>query len=223
MAAATTERDPNPSDLGDAAPASDHELVERWRRGDRRAPNLLIARYWASIRTYFRRRVAASDSEDLLQETLAKATRSVANFEFRSSFRAYLFGIAAHTLKDHLRARGRRPLIEALDERAVSPMPPAEQLLIEVEQLQLALACVNTLSPEKRRLVHRFYVQRLSARDIATEDRTPPGTIRRRLFDAREAMQHQHVILAKAGRTADIQQLEAFFDWLPSDCTDELS
>src|SRR5690606_38042258 len=104
-----------------------------------------------------------------------------------------------------------------------SPMPPAEQLLIEVEQLQLALACANTLPPEQRRLVPPFYVQRLSARDIATEDRTPPGTIRRRLFDAREAMQHQHVRLAKAGRPADIQQLEAFCDWLPSDCTDELS
>jgi RNA polymerase sigma-70 factor (ECF subfamily) len=194
--------------------ASDRELVEHWRRGDPRAPNVLIARHRASIRAYFSRRVKGPDSEDLLQETLVRVTRSVHSFEYRSSFRVYLFCIAENTLKDYLRAAARRPLMtEELDEREDTQARAAEQILVEFDELYLFFACLDSLSPEARHLIYRFYVQRLNARVIAMQDRVPPGTIRRRLFDARMAMQRHREAFpdAEVGLAPNNDQVRAFF------------
>jgi len=192
---------------------TDRQLVERWRGGDRRAPNVLIARHRASIEAYFRSRVKGADSEDLVQDTLSKVTRAVHSFEYRSSFRAYLFRIAEHTLKDYLRAAYRRPLIEPLDEAEASRSPAAEQTLVDAEKLRLFLACLESLSRDKQELIDKYYVQQLSAKEIAREAGLPPGTVRRRLFDARKAMQRYRMAYPDAGAqlSASDEKLRAFF------------
>jgi RNA polymerase sigma-70 factor (ECF subfamily) len=191
---------------------SDEQLLKRWRDGNRRAGDILLSRHRASLRAYFVHRVAAPDGEDLVQETMSRVTRAIRKFECRSSFHTYLMSIARNTFHDHLRRGYRRISVESLDDASVGEPAFAEHCLLELERHHLAYACLRGLPPETRELVERFYWHGISARQIGCEQGIPPGTVRRRLFEARAALHELYLrgTDPQRGEELELEQLRSF-------------
>src|SRR5438046_10234476 len=100
------------------ASESDRLLVQQIRQGDPRAWEHLIASYEGRLLAFIERRLRdRAASEDVVQETFIGFLNSLPNFDDRRELQTYLFTIASHTLTDHLRRQGRRPL------RTVSDSP----------------------------------------------------------------------------------------------------
>lgn len=194
-----------------SAASSDDVLVGRWRAGDRRAGDRLIARHVGDLRAYFYCRVKGPDCEDLVQETLWRLTRAVHRYEARSSFRTYLLSIARNTLKDHLRRCYRRVSVQSLEDEVPGKEELAERVLLDSERYLLMLDSIWSLSAPQRDLVVRFYLREVKARHIAREAGIPEGTVRRWLFKARKDMR-EHVERRQDERVEDVPVLLEFVD-----------
>ena len=91
---------------------TDQILVERAQQGDKKAFNLLVARYQNKVAGLLTRYVSANDIPDVAQETFIKAYRSLDTFRGESAFYTWLYRIAVNTAKNYLMTQGRRPPTE---------------------------------------------------------------------------------------------------------------
>lgn len=158
---------------------TDDLLLQRWRAGDRRAGDVLLDRYRGALESYFVRKAAACDAEDLVQETLLRSTRAIRGFESRSSFRTYLMKIAKHTLHDHLRRRYRRVRTEPFDDGNEGEGAFAEYCMLELERHAPLLAALAELGLAELELLELRYWDGVTARELGRRWDTPEGTIRR--------------------------------------------
>ncbi|HMM76913.1 MAG TPA: RNA polymerase sigma factor RpoE [Gammaproteobacteria bacterium] len=184
---------------GDAAVGpTDVELVARVQRGEKRAFDLLVARYQHRIVKLVSRYVRdPGDALDVTQEAFIKAYRALPNFRGDSAFFTWLYRIAINTAKNHLVALGRRPLeadIEgpdgepmALDEMQADDETPEKILLVE-EIKDTILATIESLPEDLRTAIMLREVEGLSYEQIAEAMDCPIGTVRSRIFRAREAI-----------------------------------
>lgn len=184
-----------------SAKDTDQELVRRVQRGDKRAFELLFARYQHKILGLVSRYVRdAEEVEDVAQEAFIKAYRALPNFRGDSAFYTWLYRIAINTAKNHLVARMRRPPDTDVDAEEAESLNGGEALT-EIENPENVLAreqlaveierAIGALPEDLRSAVTLREHYGLSYEQIAEVMSCPVGTVRSRIFRAREAIDNR--------------------------------
>ena len=176
---------------------TDLQLVRKVRNGDRAAFDLLVVKYQSRVASIISRYVYdPQEVMDLAQETFVKAYRAIDRFRGDSAFYTWLYRIAVNTAKHFLESRGRRPQpsadvaeAENFDDGRRLRDPASPERLLQREQLQEALSRAIAQLPEDLRsaFLLREY-DGLSYEDIARILDCPIGTVRSRIFRARDAV-----------------------------------
>lgn len=177
---------------------TDQQLVERVQQGDKRAFDLLVLKYQHRILALVTRFVHDShEAQDVAQEAFIKAYRALANFRGDSAFYTWLYRIAINTAKNYLVARGRRPPdtdIAAEDaeyydgESSLKNIQSPERELLRDEIEQMVNRTLQLLPGDLRMALTLREFEGLSYEDIANVMECPVGTVRSRIFRAREAI-----------------------------------
>ncbi|GAB3354791.1 RNA polymerase sigma factor RpoE [Lysobacter tyrosinilyticus] len=179
----------------------DQELVRRVQRGDSAAFDALVRKYQHRIVALIGRYIADwSECQDVAQETFIRAYRALPNFRGDSQFYTWLHRIAVNTAKNHLVAQNRRPPTDDVDAgdaeqydsgtRLRETATPEHELLRQEIELTVMRA-VEALPEELRTAINLREVDGLSYEDIAARMDCPIGTVRSRIFRAREAIDSQ--------------------------------
>lgn len=176
----------------------DHKLVERVQNGDRRAFDLLVLKYQHKILGLIVRFVHDShEAQDVAQEAFIKAYRALGNFRGDSAFYTWLYRIAINTAKNHLVSRGRRPPdndvssedAEFYDgDHGLKDLESPERLMLRDEIEGTVHQTIQQLPEDLRTALTLREFDGLSYEDIATVMACPVGTVRSRIFRAREAI-----------------------------------
>ena len=176
----------------------DQKLVERVQSGDKNAFNLLVIKYQHKVANLVSRYVKnQSDVPDIVQEAFIKAYRALPNFRGESAFYTWLYRIAVNSAKNHLVASGRKPpgsdieienaeiydSGEALRENA-SP----EKLLLTNEIKEVIFSTIEQLPEDLRTAINLRELEGLIYEEIAVIMECPVGTVRSRIFRARDAV-----------------------------------
>ena len=176
---------------------TDQELVEKAQQGDKKAFNLLVVRYQNRVAGLLTRYVSRDDIPDIVQESFIKAYRSLASFRGESAFYTWLYRIAVNTAKNHLTALGRRPPKEdILAEDAESydagtqlrETDTPENLVLSNELKRVGFETIENLPEELKMAITLREIEGLSYEEIAEVMSCPVGTVRSRIFRAREAI-----------------------------------
>lgn len=176
----------------------DQVLIERVQKGDKNAFNLLVTKYQQKVMNLVSRYVNnQADVQDVTQEAFIKAYRALANFRGDSQFYTWLYRIAVNTAKNHLTAGSRKPPgsdIEVEDAEiydsgdALRENASPEKLLLTNEIRQLIFKTIEQLPEELRVAIHLRELDGLSYEEIANIMDCPVGTVRSRIFRARDAV-----------------------------------
>lgn len=183
--------------MSEENPGVDEQLVERAQAGDRRAFELLVRKYQYKIVQLVGRLVGDADAPDVAQETFIKAWRALNGFRGQSAFYTWLYRIGINTAKNHLVARGRRPSNQDIDvedaeqfghTEQMSDVDTPEALLLSDEIRQKVSETIAGLPPDLRQAITLRELEGLSYEEIAEAMNCPIGTVRSRIFRAREAI-----------------------------------
>ena len=177
----------------------DQQLVERAQRGDKRAFELLVEKYQRKLARLLSRFIRDStEVEDVTQEAFIKAYRALPTFRGDSAFYTWLYRIGINTAKNYLVAMGRRaPTTTNIDSEEAEGFEDGDQLRDlntpedELASKQVAETVNQTLGelPEElRTAITLREIEGLSYEDIANIMNCPIGTVRSRIFRAREAI-----------------------------------
>ena len=182
----------------DQAPDSDKQLVERVQKGDKRAFDLLVLKYQYKVHAIVSRFVRDFDEvNDVVQEAFIKAYRAIGNFRGDSQFYTWLYRIAVNTAKNYLVARNRRTQASDVDvedaefysgSEMLKDVDSPENLFFRDELQKVVTEAIEALPEDLRTAVTLREFDGLSYEDIATVMNCPVGTVRSRIFRAREAI-----------------------------------
>lgn len=180
---------------------SDKQLVTRVQKGDKRAFDLLVLKYQHKLFSLISRYIRDSDEiQDVAQEAFIKAYRALPKFRGDSAFYTWLYRIAINTAKNHLVSRGRRPPTTDVDVEeaenfenasALKDIENPENALYGEELKRLVEGAIAGLPEDLRTAVTLREFDGLSYEDIADVMDCPVGTVRSRIFRAREAIDKQ--------------------------------
>ncbi|BCS50709.1 RNA polymerase sigma factor RpoE [Aeromonas jandaei] len=176
----------------------DEQLVERVQRGDKAAFNLLVKKYQHKVVNLIARYVNnPGDVPDVAQEAFIKAYRALPTFRGESAFYTWLYRIAVNTAKNYLTSQGRRPPssdVEA-DEaesygggEALQEVSTPENLALTDEIKRTVFSAIEALPEDLRTAITLRELEGLSYEEIAEIMDCPVGTVRSRIFRAREAI-----------------------------------
>ena len=175
----------------------DQQLVERAQKGDTRAFDLLVLKYQGRVANLVSRYVSnAAEVEDVTQEAFIKAYRALPKFRGDSAFYTWLYRIAANAAKNHLVALGRRPSSDqVIDEAEQFDLPgklkdheSPDAVLMGMELEQAVNSAIDGLPDELKAALTLREFEGLSYEEIAEILSCPIGTVRSRIFRAREAV-----------------------------------
>ena len=176
----------------------DSALVERVQGGDRRAFDLLVRKYQHKIIGLISRYVHNhAECEDVAQEAFVRAWRAIGSFRGDSAFYTWMYKIAVNTAKNHLVAQGRRPPSDDIDIEDAVFVPGADRMqdnatpereLMRQEIEQTVFSTVQAFPEELRTAITLREMDGLSYEEIAAAMDCPIGTVRSRIFRAREAI-----------------------------------
>jgi RNA polymerase sigma-70 factor (ECF subfamily) len=180
----------------------DQQLVERAQRGDKQAFGLLVDKYQRKLARLLSRFVRdPAEVEDVTQEAFIKAYRALPNFRGDSAFYTWLYRIGINTAKNYLMAAGRRaPTSTSVDSEEAEGLDEGEQLrdintpeslLLSREIGDTVNATMQALPEELRTAIQLREIEGMSYEDIAQIMNCPIGTVRSRIFRAREAIAEQ--------------------------------
>ena len=180
------------------AKQADQQLVERVQQGDKRAFDLLVLKYQHKIFGLISRYIKDSDEvQDVAQEAFVKAYRALPRFRGDSAFYTWLYRIAINTAKNYLVARNRRPPGSDIDvadaeyfegPSALKEIETPENRLYGEELKNVVQDAIKTLPEDLRAALTLREFDGLSYEDIAAVMDCPVGTVRSRIFRAREAV-----------------------------------
>ncbi|MCL4127552.1 UNVERIFIED_CONTAM: hypothetical protein GTU68_063750 [Idotea baltica] len=175
----------------------DQQLVKRVQKGDKKAFDLLVLKYQHKILGLILCIVHDShEAQDIAQEAFVKAYRALADFRGESAFYTWLYRIAINTAKNYLVSQGRRPpssdlLIndaELHDYASLRNNESPEQIVFVTEMRQVIDDKLQSLSEELRTALMLREFEGMSYEDIANIMQCPVGTVRSRIFRAREVL-----------------------------------
>jgi RNA polymerase sigma-70 factor (ECF subfamily) len=167
-------------------PNHDEQLAIRCLLGEAAAFDELIARWHPAVWRYTRRMAGADDAaDDLAQEVWLRVVRGLPRLEDPARIRAWIFGIARRVLMDRLRAQYAAPAVADVELDSLETAPPDDDLRERLDDLEAALA---TLPAVERDVLALFYLDELSLADIASIAAVPVGTVKSRLFRARQLL-----------------------------------
>lgn len=180
---------------------SDQQLVKRVQKGDKRAFDLLVLKYQHKIVAIVSRYIRDSfEVQDVVQEAFIKAYRALPNFRGESAFYTWMYRIAINTAKNHLVARGRRPPLSdvAVEDAeyysgsdALKDVDTPENNYFRDELQRVVNDAIRELPEDLRTAVTLRELEGMSYEEIAEVMACPVGTVRSRIFRAREAIDKQ--------------------------------
>ena len=180
---------------------TDQALVERVQSGDKKAFDLLVLKYQQRIMKVLSRYVRdPSEVQDLAQEAFIKAYRALPNFRGDSAFYTWLYRIAINTAKNFIVAQGRRPPnddIEATEaeqydgESALKDYASPERETLRDEIRETVFRAIDELPEDLKTAITLRELEGMSYEEIAEAMDCPIGTVRSRIFRAREAIDTQ--------------------------------
>lgn len=176
----------------------DQQLIERVQRGEKAAFNLLVTKYQHKVSNLVTRYVKnPSDVPDIVQEAFIKAYRALPNFRGDSAFYTWLYRIAVNCAKNHMVAGSRKPPgsdVEIEDAEfydggeALRENASPEKILLTNEIKKVVFDTIEQLPEELRIAINFRELEGLSYEEIATIMECPVGTVRSRIFRARDAI-----------------------------------
>ena len=184
-----------------SAAETDQQLVARVKKGDSRAFDLLVLKYQHKILGLVSRYIHDShEVQDVAQEAFIKAYRALPKFRGDSQFYTWLYRIAVNTAKNHLVSRSRRPPGSDVDVEdaeyyeagtALRDIETPENALFGAELKQVVEQAIADLPDDLKTAVTLREFDGLSYEDIAEVMQCPVGTVRSRIFRAREAIDNK--------------------------------
>jgi RNA polymerase sigma-70 factor (ECF subfamily) len=179
----------------------DEDLVLRVQQGDKCAFDLLVIKYQHRIIQLVNRYVKdPSEAQDVAQEAFIKAYRALGNFRGDSAFYTWLYRIAINTAKNYLVSRSRRSSdyqVDIQDAEALENAPQLqgmetpERLLLNQEIIDTIKTAIDKLPEEMRIAIMLREFEGMSYEEIAEAMDCPVGTVRSRIFRAREAIDNK--------------------------------
>lgn len=177
---------------------TDQQLVEKVQQGDKKAFNLLVLKYQNRVSNLVARYVKNSgDVADVTQEAFIKAYRALPNFRGESAFYTWLYRIAVNSAKNYLVSQSRKPPASDVDAQEAEfydggeilheNASPEKTLLTKEIEAQVYRA-IDKLPDELRMAITLREMEGMSYEEIASIMECPVGTVRSRIFRAREAI-----------------------------------
>ncbi|AFH92521.1 TPA: RNA polymerase sigma factor RpoE [Providencia stuartii] len=179
---------------------TDQMLVEKVQKGDQKAFNLLVVKYQHKVASLVSRYVPQADVPDVAQESFIKAYRAIGSFRGDSAFYTWLYRIAVNTAKNYLVAQDRRPPasdLEASDAEnyetasALKEISNPENLMLSDELKKVVFRTIESLPEDLKMAITLRELDGLSYEEIAEIMDCPVGTVRSRIFRAREAIDNK--------------------------------
>lgn len=177
---------------------TDQQIVEKVQRGDKNAFGLLVVKYQHKVGHLVSRYVKNSgDVADVTQEAFIKAYRALPNFRGESAFYTWLYRIAVNSAKNYLVSQGRKPPASDVDAQeadyydgsdALKEQNCPERSLMSDELEKILFDALEKLPEDLRMAITLREIEGLSYEDIANVMDCPVGTVRSRIFRAREAI-----------------------------------
>ncbi|SET13145.1 RNA polymerase sigma factor RpoE [Thorsellia anophelis] len=179
---------------------TDQILVEKVQAGDQQAFNLLVIRYQNKVASVVSKYVPYSDIADVTQEVFIKAYRSLHSFRGDSSFYTWLYRVASNIAKNHLTAEKRT--IDAIDmgeqdisffesNSSMQEIDNPESIMISEELNDVVFSIIQSLPDDLRVAIVLRELEGMSYDEIAVKMNCPVGTVRSRIFRARDIIDTQ--------------------------------
>ena len=179
--------------------AVDLAIVKRVQQGDKQAYNLLVVKYQLKIQRLVSRFIRdPMECEDITQEAFIKAYRALAKFRGDSAFYTWLYRIAVNTAKNYLVSTGRRPPAQDVDAEEAShnaagvnfvELNTPESSFANAELLAVIRQTIKALPENLKEAIQLREFEGLSYEEIAEMMDCPIGTVRSRIFRARETLE----------------------------------
>jgi RNA polymerase sigma-70 factor (ECF subfamily) len=176
----------------------DFELIKRVQQGDKSAFDVLVLKYQQKVVNLISRFVSdQAECYDVAQEAFIKAYRALGNFRGDSQFYTWLYRIAANTAKNHLASRSRKTPTYSVDledaehftgETGLKDFDNPENLLLTDEIKATVFNAIEALPDDLKSAITLREIEGLSYEEIAEVMACPIGTVRSRIFRAREAI-----------------------------------
>jgi len=177
---------------------ADQVLVERVQRGDKKAFDLLVLKYQHKVANLISRYIRdQSEVLDVTQEAFIKAYRALPKFRGDSAFYTWLYRVAINTAKNHLASQARRPPGDDIEADTAEQMDMGgklketdtpERLALQGEIAQTIQTALDELPDDLRTAITLRELEGLTYEEIAQAMECPIGTVRSRIFRAREAI-----------------------------------
>ncbi len=180
---------------------TDKEIIERVKNGDKKAYDLLVLKYQQRVINLISRFVKNhADALDVSQETFIKAYKALPNFRGESAFYTWLYRIAVNTAKNHLTVQSRKITKSDYDvteieqiggNMTLTEQTTPENLLIKDELQDIVLNTIENLPEDLKSAIMLREIEGLSYEEIAAVMECPVGTVRSRIFRARETIDNK--------------------------------
>ena len=180
---------------------SDQQLVQRVQAGEKAAFDLLVRKYQHRVAAVISRYIHDwSEVQDVAQDTFLRAYRAIGNFRGDAQFYTWLHRIAVNTAKNHLVAHNRRPPTDDIEVETAEQFESGlrlrdndtpERELMRQQMEQTVMRAVERLPQELQGAITMREVEGLSYEEIAERMQCPIGTVRSRIFRAREAIDNE--------------------------------
>lgn len=176
----------------------DAELVKRVQAGDSAAFDILVQKYQHKVVNLVGRFVSDhAECQDITQDAFVKAYRAIGNFRGESQFYTWLYRIAANTAKNYLASRARKSPAYSVDvedaehyegESGLKEYTTPENLLLTAEIKQTVFKAIEALPDDLKSAITLREIEGLSYEEIAEVMDCPIGTVRSRIFRARDVI-----------------------------------
>ena len=171
----------------------DQQLLDAIAAGDMQAVTHFYQRHHLRVYRYVLSKLNDSfAAADILNDVMLEVWKSASRFEGRAKVTTWLLGIAHHKVLDHWRKQGNREFVELDDAmKDDSPNADMEYVLAAARDKKLLRECMAKLSAEHREVLHLVFFEELNYSEIADIVQVPEGTVKSRVFHAKNLMKKQ--------------------------------